>query len=149
MAIVDVSRGKGRHKKRDVSVAAYYIDSAELAALIADGALATDQFMLGRLPTNIIILASLTTVLVPFDAVVTMTCGLVGGTGAEFAAALTPLDAAADTVVAGSGDISVQTGPAVQATFAGAPGQVGLALVTVEYIEHEQCTGELTNFVTS
>lgn len=149
MATIDISRKGGRHKKRDVSVAAYYISESEIAKLIDKGeAAATDTFQLAMLPDNALIIASATTVLVPFTVAATLNCGIAGGT--QFAAAVA-LNAAADTVVAGSGDISRQPASLVDMTMANAAGIAvdggGYAVVTVEYIEHEQCSGELTNFV--
>lgn len=144
MANIDISRSKGRHKKRDVSVSAFEINGAEVAALIAAGTAAnTDDFQLGVLPKNILITAVHTVVLESFDAALTVDLGFSGGTELDGAVAL---DGAADTVVVGNTGISIQTGPTVTADFSANPTQ-GRAMLIVQYIEYEQCTGELTNFV--
>ena len=143
MANVDISRSKGRHKKRDVSVAAFELNGEELATLIAGDATNADDFQLGVLPTNILIVAQYTVIIESFDAALTVDLGFSGGTELDSAVAL---DGAADTVVAGVTGLAIQTGPTVTADFSADPSQ-GRAMVIIEYIEYDQCTGELTNFV--
>jgi len=143
MANIDISRKEGRHKKRDVSVAAFRLLGTEIAALIAAGAANTDDFQLGVLPKNILITAVHTVIISSFDASLTVDLGFAGGTELDSAVAL---DGSADTVVVGNTGISVQTGPIVTADFSADPSQ-GEAMVIIEYIEYNQATGELTNFV--
>ena len=126
------------HKKRDVSVMVIYLTAAEMAA--------ADTYEVASFPKNILITASSLVTLIPFDGTTpTAAIGFQGGSGAELIAA-TAIDSAADTVAAGNGDISKQTGGVVTVTKTGTS-TVGKAVATVEYIEYEQCTGELTNFV--
>ena len=136
--MTEISRKQGMHKKRDVSVTVVVLDVAEMAA--------ADTYEVAVLPTNILITASSLISLVAFDGTTpTVALGFEGGTGAELIAATT-IAAAADTVVAGNGDLSRQTGDTITATKLGTS-TVGKYLFTIEYIEYEQCTGELTNFV--
>lgn len=136
--MTDISRKQGMHKKRDVSVMTLIMDAADMGA--------ADTYELAELPKEILITASSLVVLIPFDGTLpTAAIGFQGGTGAELIAATT-IASAADTVVAGNGDISKQTGGVVTLTKVGTS-TVGKAVMTVEYIEYEQCTGELTNFV--
>lgn len=136
--MTDISRKQGMHKKRDVSVMTLIMDAADMGA--------ADTYELAELPKEILITASSLVVLIPFDGTTpTAAIGFQGGTGAELIAATT-IASAADTVVAGNGDISKQTGGVVTLTKVGTS-TVGKAVMTVEYIEYEQCTGELTNFV--
>jgi len=135
--MTDISRKQGMHKKRDVSVMALMLDAADMGA--------ADTYEVAMLPKNSLIIASTLTVLTSFDGTTpTVAVGFEGGTGAELIAA-TSVSSAADTVTAGNGDISRQTGAAVTVTKAGTS-TVGKAVFTIEYIEYEQCTGELTNF---
>jgi len=134
--MTDISRTLGKHKKRDVSVMALEINASDMAAAGA--------YELAVLPMNVLITASSLVTIVPFDgATPTITVGFNGGTELL---ALTAIDSAADTVVAGNGDISQQTGPVITMDKLGTS-TVGIAMFTIEYIEYEQCTGELTNFV--
>lgn len=136
--MTDISRTLGKHKKRDVSVMALAISAKDMAA--------ADTYELAVLPKNVLITASSLVTIVAFDGTTpTIAVGFQGGSGAELIAA-TAIDSAADTVVAGNGDISQQTGPVIEASKVGTS-TVGLAYMLVEYIEYEQCSGELTNFV--
>lgn len=136
--MTDISRTNGMHKKRDVSVMTINMDAVNMAA--------ADTYEVATLPKNALITASALVVLIPFDGTTpTVAVGFQGGTGAELIAATT-IASAADTVAAGNGDISKQTGPVITVTKVGTS-TVGKAVMTVEYIEYEQCTGELTNFV--
>lgn len=136
--MTDISRTLGKHKKRDVSVMALELNVSDMAA--------ADTYELAVLPKNVLITASSLVVLTPFDGTTpTVAVGFQGGTGAELIAA-TAIDSAADTVAAGNGDISRQTGGVITATKVGTS-TTGRAFFTIEYIEYEQCTGELTNFV--
>ena len=134
--MTDISRTLGKHKKRDVSVMAIELNVSDLAA--------ADTYEVAVLPKNALIIASTLTVVVPFTAGATVAVGFEGGTGAELIAATT-VASAADTVVAGHGAISKQTGPTITVTKAGTS-TAGKAWFIIEYIEYEQCTGELTNF---
>lgn len=134
--MTDISRTLGKHKKRDVSVMALEINASDMAAAGA--------YELAILPTNVLITATSLVTIVAFDGTnPTIAVGFNGG--AELIAA-TAIDSAADTVVAGNGDISTQTGPQITMDKVGTS-TVGKAFFTIEYIEYEQCTGELTNFV--
>ena len=136
--MTDISRTNGMHKKRDVCVMTLNLDATNVAA--------ADTYEAAVLPKNALITATALVTLIPFDGTTpTVAVGFQGGTGAELIAA-TAIDSAADTVVAGNGDISRQTGPVITATKVGTS-TVGKAVFTIEYIEYEQCTGELTNFV--
>jgi hypothetical protein len=136
--MTDISRTSGMHKKRDVSVMVLTMIAADMAA--------ADTYEAAVLPSNVLITASSLVTLIPFDGTTpTVAAGFQGGTGAELIAA-TAIDSAADTVVAGNGDLSKQTGAVITLTKVGTS-TVGHAIMTIEYIEHEQCTGELTNFV--
>lgn len=133
---MDISRTLGKHKKRDVSVMALEINASDMAEAGA--------YECAVLPSNVLITATALVTIVAFDGTTpTIAVGFNGG--AELLAA-TALDSAADTVVAGNGDISVQTGPQITMDKVGTS-TVGKAYFTIEYIEYEQCTGELTNFV--
>jgi len=134
--MTDISRTLGKHKKRDVSVASLEINASDMAAAGA--------YELMVLPTNVLITASALVTIVPFDGTTpTIAVGFNGG--AELLAA-TAIDSAADTVAAGNGNISQQTGPVITMDKVGTS-TVGKAIFNIEYIEQEQCTGELTNFV--
>jgi hypothetical protein len=136
--MTDISRTLGKHKKRDVSVMAIKLDAAEMGA--------AGTYEVARLPKNVLITASTLVTLVTFDGTTpTLAVGFQGGTGVELIAATT-VAGAADTVAAGNGDISRQTGDVITMTKAGTS-TVGKGVFTIEYIEYEQCTGELTNFV--
>jgi len=135
--MTDISRKNGVHKKRNVSVMTLHMDAQYMAA--------ADTYEMAVLPKSALITASSLVILIPFDGTTpTVAVGVVGE-GDKLIAA-TALDAVADTVAAGNGDISVQTGPIITATKVGIS-TVGKAVMTIEYIEYEQCTGELTNFV--
>jgi len=135
--MTDISRKNGVHKKRNVSVMTLHMDAQYMAA--------ADTYEMAVLPKSALITASSLVILIPFDGTTpTVAVGVVGE-GDKLIAA-TALDAVADTVAAGNGDISVQTGPTITATKVGTS-TVGKAVMTIEYIEYEQCTGELTNFV--
>lgn len=136
--MTDISRKQGMHKKRDVSVMVLDMRAEDMAA--------ADTYEVAVLPKNVLITASSLVTLVPFDGTTpTVAVGFEGGTGAELIAA-TAIDSAADTVAAGNGDLSKQTGATITATKVGTS-TVGRVIMTIEYIEYEQCTGELTNFV--
>lgn len=138
--MTDISRTNGMHKKRDVSVMTLHMDATNMAA--------ADTYEVAVLPKNVLITASTLVSIVAFDGTTpTVAVGFQGGTGAELIAATT-IAAAADTVAAGNGDIAKQTGPVITATKVGTS-TVGQYVFTIEYIEYEQCTGELTNFVPS
>lgn len=143
MTDINLTRYRGRHKKRNVSVMALEIDGAEIGALVDNHAfvLADDDFELGVLPTHILITSVKTVVLEDFDGSLTVDIGLTSG-GTELDAAVA-LDGGANSVVVGNTDISIQTGPKVFAEFSAKPTQ-GRAYVIIEYIEYTQCTGELT-----
>ncbi len=105
-----------------------------------------DTYEVDVLPTNVLIIATTLVTLIAFDGTTpTAAVGFQGGSGSELLAA-TAIDSASDTVVAGNGDISQQTGPVITVAKVGVS-TVGKAVVLIEYIEYEQCTGELTNFV--
>ena len=134
--MTDISRTLGKHKKRNTSVMALEINASDMAAAGA--------YEVAVLPTNALIIASSLVTLIPFDGTTpTIAVGFNGG--AELLAA-TAIDSAADTVVAGNGDISQQTGPQITMAKVGTS-TVGKAVFTIEYIEYDQATGELTNFV--
>jgi hypothetical protein len=136
--MTDISRTLGKHKKRDVSVMAIMLDASEMGA--------ADTYEVAVLPKNILITASTLTVLESMDGTnPTVAVGFQGGTGSELISATT-VSSAADTTAAGNGDISRQTGDVVTVTKVAAS-TTGLAVFTIEYIEYNQCTGELTNFV--
>jgi hypothetical protein len=134
--MTDISRTLGKHKKRDVSVMALAISASDMAAAGA--------YEVAVLPKNVLIVASNLVTLVDFDGTTpTIAVGFNGG--AELIAA-TAIDGGADDVNAGNGGISIQTGPQITMSKVGTS-TVGEAVFTIEYIEYEQCTGELTNFV--
>lgn len=136
--MTDISRTLGKHKKRDVSVMALELNASDMAA--------AGTYELAVLPKNCLITASSLVSIVAFDGTTpTVAIGFEGGTGAELIAATT-IAAVADVVAAGNGDLSKQTGPTITATKVGTS-TVGKYWFTIEYIEYEQCTGELTNFV--
>lgn len=136
--MTNISRKQGNHKKSDVSVMTLLMDVTEMAA--------ADTYEMATLPKGSLITASSLVTLIAFDGTTpTVAVGFQGGTGAELIAA-TAIDSAVDTVAAGNGDISRQTGAVITATKVGTS-TVGKVLFTIEYIEYEQCTGELTNFV--
>ncbi len=133
---MDISRTLGKHKKRDVSVMALELNVSDIAA--------ADTYEVAVLPTNVLIIASTLTILVPFNGTApNVTVGFNGG--AELIAA-TAIDSPADTVAAGNGDISQQTGPQIT-VIKSWTSTVGKAMFTIEYLEYEQATGELTNFI--
>ena len=136
--MTDLSRSQGNHKKRDISVSAFRLKSSDIPG--------ADTYELGVLPTNILIVGSSVTNVVAFSAATAISVEMVGG-----ATLITTADlaAAADTVVdSTSTPLATQTGPVVTATLTGGVAlTAGEAVVTVEYIELDQCTGELTNFV--
>ena len=133
--MTDISRTFGKHKKRDVSVMSIELNASEMGAVGA--------YEVGVLPTNILILTSTLVTLIDFDGT---TPTVAVGFGAAELIAATAIDAGADTVDAGNGGISVQTGPVVIVDKLGTS-TVGKAVFEIEYIEYEQCTGELTNFL--
>ncbi len=136
--MTDISRTLGKHKKRDVSVMAIELNVSDIAAV--------GTYECAVLPTDSLIIASTLVTLVAFDGTTpTIAVGFEGGTGAELIAA-TAIDSAVDTVVAGNGDLSKQTGATVTATKVGTS-TVGKCMFLIEYIEYNQATGELTNFV--
>jgi len=138
--MTDISRTQGKHKKRDVSVMAIPILASEVSA--------PDTYEAAMLPKNSLIIASTTSIIVPFDGTTPLLgVGFAGGSGIELVSGVS-LSTAANTVNPGSGDILKTTGAVITLTKTGADDNtVGEALVTIEYIEYEQCTGELTNFV--
>ncbi len=134
--MTDISRTLGKHKKRNVCVMALPIDVSDMAA--------ADTYELAILPTNVLITASALIVIIPFDGTTpTIAVGFNGG--AELLAA-TAIDTSADTVAAGNGNLSKQTGPQITMDKLGTS-TVGKAVFLIEYIEYEQATGELTNFI--
>lgn len=134
--MTDISRTLGKHKKRDVSVMALEINVSDMAA--------ADNYECAILPTNVLITASSLVIIIPFDGTTpTIAVGFNGGT--ELLSA-TALDSSADTVSAGNGDISQQTGPQITMIKVGTS-TVGKAVFTIEYTEYDQATGELTNFI--
>ncbi len=137
--MTNVTRTLGKHKKRDVSVMAIRCLGSEMAA--------AGTYEVGNLPKRILVIASTSFVVVPFDGTLpTADFGITGDSTAFDA--LVALDGTADTVVAGAGNIHMPTGAEVTVTrlVASTLGEVWLI---IEYIEYDQCTGELTNFSTS
>jgi len=106
------------------------------------GAAAT--YELANLPKQSLVIASTSFIVVPFDG--TLPKADFGFTGAltELDATVA-LDAAANTVVAGAGNIHKPSGGEVTVVKTVAS-TVGEAWLIIEYIEYTQCTGELTNF---
>lgn len=133
--MTDISRTLGKHKKRNVSVMAIPISVKDMAA--------AGVYEVAVLPKNILITASTLVALIPFDGT---TPTIEVEYGAVEVLAATAIDAVANTVVAGNGDLSIQSGPVLFMTKVGTS-TVGEYMFTMEYIEYEQATGELTNFV--
>ena len=134
--MTDISRTLGKHKKRNVCVMALEINASDMAAAGA--------YELAVLPTNVLITATALVSVVAFDGTTpTIAVGFNGG--AELLAATT-IAAAADTVAAGNGNIAQQTGPQITMDKVGTS-TVGKYIFIIEYVEYEQATGELTNFI--
>lgn len=132
----DATRQYGRHKKRGVSVMALKVNLADLNAASA--------FVLGVLPESSLLMNAW---------IVQTIVGSVALSTADISAdgnllfndyALTSV---ADTVTADVTNIHLPTGGDVTITpSADLSAGTGQLWVMLEYIEYEQCTGELTNF---
>jgi len=121
--MTDISRQQGNHKKRDVSVMAVKMVAADMGA--------ADTYEVAMLPKNCLIIAStLVTLTTFYGTTPTVAVGFEGGTGAELIAATT-VAGTADTVAAGNGDLSKQTGAAITVTKTGTS-TVGEAVFLIE-----------------
>ena len=133
---MDISRSQGRHKKRNVCVFRSTINPTEMPT--------AGTYELGILPKNIVITNAFLAVKTPMDATRTVDVGFSGGATVLDDAALTGL--AGSVVSTGFAAQLVETGPTLTVVTSGALTQ-GECELLVEYVEYEQCTGELTDFV--
>jgi hypothetical protein len=141
MATVNLTRLKGRHKKRGVKVFTTDITFDEMTTN-------ADVYQLFTLPPASIV-TSLNLLIMIADNQATAATAAIGFSDATLLAA-TNLKASAGTNVAATlTPLSKPTGGVVTATIVrtGAAATAGNARLTIEYLEYEQCTGELTEFV--
>lgn len=141
MTTQNISRSEGRHKKRDISVFACKIGVDEMFT-------SADVFQLAQLPKNIIIISASLTTIVAYNSATSAVLDI-GWAGGDELFDGTNIKATAGTEVASSlVPLLAETGGVLTAkpVFVGAP-TAGEVLLTIEYVEYEQCTGELTNFV--
>lgn len=134
--MTNVTRTLGKHKKRDVSVMAIQILGTEMAA--------AGTYESANLPKGSLVIASTSFIVVPFDGTTPTANFGVTGSLTIFDSAVA-LDASADTVVAGAGNLHFPSGGEVTVQRVAAS-TLGEAWLILEYIEYNQCTGELTNF---
>lgn len=140
MATNDVSRTGGRHKKKDVSVFFAELNYDELAT-------SADVYQLGVLPNESVITSAFIVTVTAADAATASTVDIGFAGGAEILND-SDLKASAGTVDASSLVPLVRaTGGIITATptITGTNTQ-GKAYLVIEYVEYEQCTGEMTDF---
>ena len=142
MANQNISRLAGRHKKRNICVFQTDLDWDEIVT-------SADVYQLAELPSEIVVTACRILVITAFDTATVATVDI------GFDGDATLLDDSNLKATAGTNDessltpIHKPTGGTLTATptLTGAAATVGKAKLMVEYIEYEQATGEMTNFV--
>lgn len=142
MAIQNLSRTHGKHKKRDISVALVEIDvSGEYAT-------SADTYQLVQFAHKTLILGVTALVLVPNDAVTSAVAdiGIDGDNSLVSAGDLT--DTAGTDLASMSAPFYLETGGVLTyiPTYTGAMTE-GKILLAVQYVETDRTNGQMTAFI--
>ena len=142
MANQNISRLKGRHKKRDICVFSTEIEYDEILT-------AADVYQLAQLPPECIVLSATVLPTVQNNAGTSASFDLGWAGGAELIDDGDLKTAAGTAIVSSTVPLHLPTGATltIVPTYGGTAPTAGKMFVYVEYLEYEQCTGELTNFV--
>lgn len=142
MANQNISRLGGRHKKRDINVFFAEIDYDEV---LVSG----DIYQMAMLPPECIVLSAVVLPVVTNNAGTSAAFDLGFSGGAELISAGDWKTAAGTDIPSTLVPIHLPTGETLtlKITYGGTAPTAGKAFIYVEYLEYEQCTGELTNFV--
>lgn len=153
MATQNLTRELGRHKKRDVSVFTTFLDIVSAPGATAVSTSGDDYELFVMPPESLVTHASM--VVVTANNAGTSAVADLGFGGDDTLIDGADLTSAAGTELDGGTNAEI---PAIKATggtvtfsptYAGTAPTAGRVLVRVEYIEYEQCTGELTEFSTT
>lgn len=142
MANQNISRLGGRHKKRDICVFFATLDYDEIAT-------SADVYQLAQLPPECIVLSATALPIVQNDAGTSATFDLGWDGGAELMDDANLKTAAGVAIVSSTVPLHLPTGATLTLvpTYGGTAATAGQLFIYIEYLEYEQCTGELTNFV--
>jgi hypothetical protein len=142
MANQNISRLKGRHKKRDICVFYTTLNYDEIA-------ISADVYQLAEIPPESIVLSATALPIVQNDAGTSATFDLGWDGGAELIDDGDLKTAAGTAIVSSTVPLHLPTGATLTfvPTYGGTAATAGQLALYIEYLEYEQCTGELTNFV--